>query len=477
MVPFKEVEKWFEKLIASIPQHLPDRLPIYFRMSSLRNQLKRVRESERDSSDDFVLLKQLLVKYCKPLASQPNLCALYSAIKSDVNGKGNLSRLNERSSSSGVNGKENQKYTKSKRSSSHDTTSSSEEENDISVNDKGKGKDKGKNKANDSRSAKVPKVPKVPGYRWFTRNMDLSQSRTARKIPYMESLGMKEGADYICVSALGDGKCFFHSVCDSLNCDYNNLMDALFRELSLPLPPCGELWKGTYYNALHFLATAPMPEFFNMDLPWSRSTCAKSSQLYWNAFKADGTNGQANHILILYTAKLLLQKGIGLLVIDNDAYEGGTFDNFRHLAYAEVLSEWVLKPTLLFSFGELEQVPEEQGFEKVRHIMVVNKSFGHYDSTFFRCTSASASGSKTGKRSKDTGEFTPLPCIADFDKVSDSWKRFKNALYQNVWNAVSVASNVHGGCDSLSQGYKICHPRDFKTQTGNCSKFERTKKT
>jgi hypothetical protein len=475
MVSFNEVDKWFEKLIASIPQNLPDRLSLYFRMSSLRNQLKRVRESERDSSDDFVLFKQLLVKYCKPLASQPNLCVLYSAIKSDVNGKGNTSRLNERRSSSGVNGKENQKYTKSKRSSSHDdATSSSEEEDDISVTDKGKGKYKGKGKAkdkgNDSRSAKVPKVP---GYRWFTRNMELSQNRTTRKIPYMESLGMREGVDYICVSALGDGKCFFHSVCDSLNCDYNNLMNALFRELSLPLPPCGELWTGNYFNALHFLATAPMPEFFNMDLPWSPSTYVKSSQLYWNAFKEDATNGQANHILILYTAKLLLQKGIGLLVIDNDAYEGGTFNDFRHLAYAEVLSEWVLKPTLLFSFGELEQVPEEHGFEKVKHIMVVNKSFGHYDSTFFRCSSAS----KTGKRAKDTGEFTPLPCIADFDKVSDSWKRFKNALYQNVWHAVSVASNVHGGCDSLSQGYKICHPRDFRAQTGNCSKFERIKKT
>jgi hypothetical protein len=256
------------------------------------------------------------------------------------------------------------------------------------------------------------------------------------KIPLFDRLGLVRGKDYTCVHAEGDGKCFFHAVCQSLNVDFGIFMEML-RE-SLMTEEADIIYDDNPRLTTGMLKLMHVQEEDGQPIQPSGWRLQDQFE-YWTRRYMPDSSFQASLTPIDHTAKILFERGIALVIVQNEHGERRAGDAVQFM-FARVIQRWVLAPMMQNIFGDGVR-PSARRFPKISHVLFVNKSAGHYDATSFSC----------GDRS------TYLLCLKELGNRPGPWRDLRDVLYRAMTEASDIREFVTGG-PCVSSGSSVCDP-------------------
>lgn len=207
---------------------------------------------------------------------------------------------------------------------------------------------------------------------------------TSRIIPLFETLGLTRGTHYECVHAIGDGKCFFHAICMSLNLDFMDFMRLLKASLLENMPSVYQT--ETYQDVANGMEYLQLFEHIYDEgrRDGDGDALGLTPERFFDQKWLPDADFMASMTTIEHAAFILLIRfRVGLIIVDND--EGTLHDRFRYL-FPMAVERFIYHPVMRFWFGQSLVLPDMNvTVPQIAHIMIINKSHGHYDATRFKC--------------------------------------------------------------------------------------------
>ena len=244
---------------------------------------------------------------------------------------------------------------------------------------------------------------------------DWEDDASLNNIPLFNSLG----TPYRVHDVPGDGKCFFHAVCYSLDVNidlfFNQLKLEMLREDTIAYP---------HARCAMFELMCTFDQWRNKEFTDTTRDEMEAFYQWWI-----DSDEYVDQPALLATAKLLFDNGIGLAVVhhqNSGVTSPEEHEHFADLLYIRVLDSLVLVPAVQNALMNTQHQGKQ--FQQLSHFLCVNISNPrHYRATEFPCN--------------DRDKWTALPCLKSMQREYLNLRHFlvgeethNSSFNTDLWN-------------------------------------------